>query len=109
MKTLPDKLIPENKQKFDEYRFNRELCKLRQKIVDYMYSGDTRGFDLKTLHENDSLYTYSHIDIKLVKQICKELNEKGWKTKIAFGNTTLFIYEREEELPPFSNIETLDD
>jgi hypothetical protein len=107
MKTFPDKLRPCNKYKFVEYKFNRELCKLRQKIVDYMYSEDNGGFDLKSSTEN-GLFSYNHIDEKLIETIRIELHDLGWKTKLAYGNTTLFIYSDEKDLPLMSDMEPIE-
>ena len=98
MKSFPEKLKPQNKIYFKEYKFNRELCKLRQKIVDYIYSEEKGGFDLKSNTDNNQ-YSYSHIDDKLIEAICNELNSLGWKTKLLYGDTTLFIYNDESELP----------
>lgn len=108
MKSLPDKLIPRNKKLFSSYRFNRELCKLRQQVVDYMYSEEKGGFDLKSSRDSQGQYSYSSIDEKLVEAIRSELHILGWKTKLAYGNTTLFIYENERELPDMSDIEEID-
>jgi len=107
MKTFPDKLTPANKNRFKEYKFNRELCKLRQKIVDYMYSGDTKGFDLKQTQEN-GMYNYSTIDNELVDAACKELESLGWNIKLAYGGTTLFIFDDKSELPQISDMEEID-
>ena len=78
MKIFPDKIKPQNRNKFIEYKFNRELCKLRQSIVEYLYTEEENkikkenyklgGFDLKEVNTN-SLYNCKHIDIKLVQKI----------------------------------------
>lgn len=109
MKTFPDKLKPQNRIHFKEYRFNRELCKLRQKIVDYMYSEEKGGFDLKSSVDDNNQYSYSHIDDKLIEAARNELHILGWKTKLAYGNTTLFIYDDEKELPNMDDGEVIDD
>lgn len=108
MKSFPDKLKPQNKSSFGEYKFNRDLCKLRQRIVDYLYSGDKTGFDLKLSQGDNNQYNYSHIDTRLVEVVTEELKSLGWKTKVAYGNTTLFIYTDNEELPVISDIETIE-
>ena len=108
MKQFPDKLKPQNKSHFAEYNFNRNLCKLRQRIVDYMYSEEKGGFDLKSSTDDNGQYTYAHIDDKLIQAICDELHTLGWKTKLCYGNTTLFIYEKEEELPNISDAEMIE-
>ena len=108
MKSFPSKLIPENRHLFDtEYKFNRELCKLREKIIDYMYSGDHKGFDLKSSTDSNGQYEYKTIDSKLVSSVCKELLELGWNTEIAYGETTLFIYKDRSELPIMSEMEEI--
>ena len=99
MKEFPKKLIPGNREKFTEYKFNRELCKLRQKVVEYLYSGDKGGLDLKSSKDGNGLYDYSNIDERLIATVRNELEKLGWKTNLAYGNTTLFIYEKDDEIP----------
>lgn len=109
MKTFPIKLRPENRERFvAEYRFNRELCKLRQRIVDYLYSGDNKGFDLKSSTDSNGQYEYSTINRDLVDAVCKELQTLGWNTELAYGETTLFIFKDRSELPLMSDMEEID-
>lgn len=109
MKTFPDKLRPENRDRFvTEYRFNRELCKMRQRIVDYLYSGDNKGFDLKSSTDSNGLYEYSTINPEVVDAVCKELQTLGWNTEFAYGETTLFIFKERSELPLMSDMEEID-
>lgn len=96
MKTFPSKLIPSNKHLFPKYKFNREVCKLRQKVVDYLYSGEKGGLDLKV--SSDSNYNFKNINKEVVNQVIKELEDLGWKTKLVYADTTLLIYEDEKEL-----------
>ena len=108
MKSFPDKLCPENRKSFPDFKKTRELCKLRQRIVDYMYSKDSdKGFDLKT-NNNYEQYDYTTTDKTLIEIICKELNTLGWNTKLLYGNTTLFIYKNDSELPMISDVEEID-
>lgn len=109
MKSFPDKLRPENRKQFKEFEFNRELCKLRAKVYEYIISMDMKGFDLKESQTSNREYSYSSIDKSLVDGICAELEELGWKTKIAYGNTVLFIYNKESELPKMSDAEEIGD
>ncbi len=101
MKEFPTKLVINNIDKFKEYKFNRECCKLRQNIIDYIYTFETNkkqgGFDLK--NNNEGYISNKIIDINIIKRICKELEDLGWKTKMAYGNTTLFIYKNEDDIP----------
>lgn len=109
MKSFPDKLRPENRELFStEYRFSRDLCKLRQRIVDYLYSGDNKGFDLKSTVDSDGQYQYTTIQKDLVDVVCKELHDLGWNTEFAYGFTTLFIFKERSELPRMSDMEEID-
>lgn len=109
MKSFPDKLRPENRDKFStEYKFSRDLCKLRQRIVDYMYSGDTKGFDLKYSTDSNGQYDYSTISKNLIDNVRKELHDLGWNTELAYGETTLFIFKERSELPLMSDMQEID-
>lgn len=107
MKSFPAKLRPENREKFSEYKFNREICKLRQYIVDYMYSGDTNGLDLKSSTDSNGQYEYSTINKNVIDYVCKELQDLGWKTQLAYGDSTLFIFKDKSELPFMSDMEEI--
>lgn len=116
MKQFPDKLCPKNKHLFNEYKFNRDLCKLRQRITEYLYleygtnnTGKKGGFDLKSVTDEKGQYSYEHIDDVLIDTIIFELNILGWKTKLAYGRTTLFVYENDEDIPDTSSMESIDD
>lgn len=110
MKSFPDKLRPENRDKFPSYLLNRRLCKLRQLIIDYMYSGDTKGFSLtESLSENSNGYEYGNIyGSEIISVICKELEILGWNTKLAYGNSVLFIFKETSELPIMGDVEEID-
>jgi hypothetical protein len=108
MKAFPDKLKPVNQSHFSSYKFSRELCKLRKRILEYMYSENKGGFDLKSNVDDVGQYTYDHIDDKLIDRVRSELHILGWKTKVAYGNTTLFIYEKEDDLQKMSEMEEID-
>ncbi len=49
MKDFPSKLTPENITKFLKYKQNRDICRLKQKIYEFMLTSDfvnnkNRGF-----------------------------------------------------------------
>lgn len=102
MKSFPTKLVPQNKNKFSEYRFNRELCYLRRKIVEYMYSGDEKGFDLTTPLHNRMNNEYT-INPLLIEKIRNELHSLGWETTLCYGNTVLYIYDKKNPPPELYN------
>jgi hypothetical protein len=101
MKNFPEQLEPSRLSDFVPIFWNhRRLCYLRNEIYEYMIRdlpGELqsnplvlRGFDLTNS-------VYYHLDN--VHQIQGELQKLGWKTKLAYGNTVLFIYDCEERGP----------
>ncbi len=110
MKSFPDKLRPENREHFLEYKFNRDLCKFRAIVYEYIISevvSQPGGLDLKTKQDMHGEYTYGHVEESIVDTICEELQNLGWKTKKAYGNSVLFIYKHEKELPRMSDTEEI--
>ena len=91
MKKFPSKLSPVNISLFNSYNTSRITRCLRRRIYEWMVSDDfkTRCFDLQT-----TLYPEHVID-----NISKELNSLGWKTKIAFAYSCLYIYKEDDENP----------
>jgi len=91
MKKFPSKLLPENISLFDSYNTTRITRYLRRRIYEWMISDDfaTRCFDLQM-----SQYP-SHV----IDNISKELNLLGWKTKIAFAYSSLYVYKEDDENP----------
>ena len=48
---------------------------------------------------NHELYKDRKIKKELLDAIREELHQLGWKTKLLYGDTSLFIYDKEEEIP----------
>lgn len=60
-------------------------------------TGEEDFFDLENARVNFGAKGSVFDDIVLA--VCKELNNKGWKTKLSFGDTGLFIYSTENPPP----------
>lgn len=99
MKEFPDKLTPENKDIFCNYRYNRILAYLRKEITELILIGDENSyFELDKFARN---YKVEPNDmLSMTKTISGELESLGWKLKTSFGGTGLFIYSSEK--PPSS-------
>jgi hypothetical protein len=101
MKEFPKSLHINNKDKFKKYFIERIMCYLRKYIYDHILKYvEDEYFDLDKFYNKFILSSsdgnkseISEINIR----ICKELNILGWKTKLAYGDTALFIYS--ESLP----------
>lgn len=99
MKEFPDKLRPENKDKFHSYLYNRNLAYLRKEIFENILHGDENNyFILGNFYNKNGIS--SEDSSKMTETIMTELNNLGWKTSLSFNNTGLFIYSTDK--PPRS-------
>ena len=96
MQTFPTTLTVDNRNNFTNMHNNRMLCILRKKIYHHIIKEDENTyFDLDTF---DTRYVKDKkINSEIIQVIISELHELGWKTKLSFGGTGLFIYS--ENLP----------
>ena len=112
MKKFPSKLLPENISLFDSYNTTRIIRYLRRRIYEWMISDDfvTRCFDLQLsqgqlqtsqgqLQTSQGQLQTSQYPSHVIDSISKELNLLGWKTKIAFAYSSLYIYKEDDENP----------
>ena len=92
-----------------ELSCNNKLNFLEMKLIDIhnKISDDIGKFLIHRNDENeyidlDKYYPNYGKDIvnSNIEKIIKELNDLGWKTKLSFGNTGLFIYSTDD--PPTS-------
>lgn len=88
MNNFPKQISEKNRKKFPELLEERILQKLREEILDVVLQDDCSNF-----YDISSFKYSSYKNIKdLIKQVMKELEELGWKTKLSYGDTALFIY-----------------
>jgi len=92
-------LSVKNKNNFKVIYYNRILCYLRENIYEHILIQEEKDyFDIDCFRKK---YTVnSDILNKLVNTVVEELGKLGWKTKIGFGGTGLFIYSTEN--PPIT-------
>ena len=79
---------------FEEANYNRVISIMRKNIYELILSriDENDYFSIDDFAEINSCQNIIHL---LVEQIIKELHSIGWKTKLSFGNTGLFIYSSE--------------
>jgi len=87
MKDFPQKLKPENLSNFLKYKTNRDICKLKQKIYEFMLTPDfinnkNRGFEL---------LDYTKLN-DVINPVVESLKQLGWEVEIALHGTYMFIY-----------------
>ena len=97
MKSLPEEIDVSNIKNFQNLYYEDVLCSFRKYVYDTIVKrkDETEYVDLDFLKK----YFTKHLcSKKIVEKICSELHELGWKTKLSYGDTGLFIYTTEN--PP---------
>ena len=102
MKKLPIILDVKNKDMFCDIYYNRVLCYLRKDVYEHVISNDENSFfDIEKfarLYYNNKNYN-NDLRQKLTTNIKTELEKLGWKCKLSFGGTALFIYSSDNPPP----------
>ena len=81
MQQFPTTLDVNNRNNFPEIHKNKMLCLLRQKIYEHIIKEDENTY-----------FDIDKINSELIHVIMEELIQLGWKCKLSFGGTALFIY-----------------
>jgi hypothetical protein len=99
MKDFPSKLTPQNITNFLKYKQNRDVCRLKQKIYEFMLTSDfvnnkNRGFELQEFGRMPDV----------LNSVIESLKTLGWETEIALHGTFLFIYPPGEKPKMLKNL-----
>ena len=101
MKEFPRTLGINFKDTFENQNYERLLELTRRHLHDYILGRRDEEdyfvlYDFCKQHMNNNIYILHDI----VEVLTNELENLGWKCKLSFGNTALFIYSTED--PPSS-------
>lgn len=104
MKKFPVHMKPEYEDKFASHLLKLRINHLREKIYFSILSKEKQGFDLvRYLQDYDAEHNtkteYQFFMDHIVSKIISELNIFCWKTELAYGNTSLFIYSSSSAKP----------
>ena|SRR3990167_5823599 len=92
MNSFPDKLNVKNRNLFSKIYRKRIKAYLRKDLYEHILSKEEKDFfDLNPFIEKMNDKT---IFKKLLDEVRDELSILGWKTQTSFGETGLFIYEK---------------
>lgn len=95
MKEFPYNLNVTIKEHFPEVYYNRVLCYLRRDVYEHIIREDENSyFDLQKFQTKYKISTENRD--KMSEKIMKELDKLGWKCKLSFGDTAMFIYSTED-------------
>jgi hypothetical protein len=99
MREFPPTLNAKNKKQFNELYYNRVLCYLRKKLYEHIISHDENNYFELDIFQNN--YKISTEDLsKMTNIVIEELENLGWKCKLSFGDSAIFIYSTDD--PPKS-------
>jgi hypothetical protein len=100
MKEFPSILRVRNIEKFSDIYYSRVLCYLRKVIYEHVISHDENSyFDIQKFCCEYYKKETSNITSRLAESIIPELELLGWKCKLSFGGTALFIFSTETSPP----------
>lgn len=101
MNSFPSYINVNNKSSFKDINYDRVTSLFRQEIYETLLTrkDENEYIDLDTFcrkHCNKK----NEMMMKILDKVSSELIILGWKTKLSFGDTGLFIYSTDE--PPTS-------
>ena len=93
MDTFPSQLIPSRISEFPTLYRDYQMKQWRARIFEFMVHPTKGGLDLRSQTDEKGQYSYCPVDVPMIHLLQTELCALGWDTRLAFGNTTLFIYD----------------
>ena len=94
MKRFPEYMIPANIENFNNYIEAIYISELREKIYKYVLTGDyDTYFILENFYRSENIN--KEMSTRITSKLVDELHQLGWKTKIVFGGTSIYIYDKE--------------
>jgi len=101
MKSFPQEINVKNLHNFTKINNDRINNIIRNEIYETLIKrkSENEYIDLDKMSK-DHCYNNINMVSKIITDISEELHELGWKTKLSFGDTGLFIYSTED--PPTS-------
>jgi len=85
-----------NKKNFPSLYYNRTKCYLRRELYEHVIRHNENNY----FSLDDFNKTVDNIELvkEMIDELIIELEELGWKCKLSYGGTGLFIYSTEN--PP---------
>lgn len=99
MLEFPQVMHVENKDSFRQMYIRRVTCYLRQSIYEHVISEkENNYFSVDVFMRTHKIHDESEI-ASILSGVMSELRDLGWKCKLSFGGTGLFIYSSEKPPP----------
>jgi hypothetical protein len=95
MKEFPERMNVKNCKVFNALNYDRVKQYMRKDIYEFVISRKTED-DYFELTRFNTVYLNDLNTAKLmIKELIPEIEQLGWKCKLGFGETGLFIFEKE--------------
>lgn len=93
MREFPSKFQSKNLELFTQYKYERDICYLREAIYEY-YICETTDKPYETPFDIQKFVSERNPPriTEMLKAICEELEKLGWKTFIGHNNSSLWVY-----------------
>lgn len=96
MNSFPQNLNPSNKEYFKNFKFQSLLTDLRYELTKFiLLDREDDYFILDQFYRKENINDDKELISAINNQIIKELNDLGWKTKLVFGGSSIYIYSKE--------------
>ena len=99
MREFPSKFTPSNLVQFNQYKYDRDICYLREAIYEHylLEKPELKGDELRPFELAFNLQGFfiKHQPLRfseMIKTICSELEKLGWKTVVGYNNNALWVY-----------------
>lgn len=105
MREFPSKFIGSNLPQFEQYKYDRDICYLREGIYEhYLHEKKESKGSIKPYETPYDLEKFQNTRNpprfeEMIKTLCEELAKLGWKTFIGHNKTAMWIYPANEKPP----------
>lgn len=101
MKEFPNRMHVTNVENFPELFYERYICYLRRDIFEHILkrNGDENDYVCLDSWCRNNIQNRKDIMCQMRDTVINEIEDKGWKCKLSFGGTGLFIYSTEDPPP----------
>lgn len=95
MKEFPEKMSAKNVMQFKTLNYDRVKQYMRKEIYEFVLNRTKEEEYFALTNFNTQYLNDLTMCKKMIKELIPEIEHLGWKCKLGFGETGLFIYEKD--------------
>jgi hypothetical protein len=106
MREFPSKFISVNLEHFNQYKYDRDICYLREGIYEHFLNEkvEVKGEDNKPYETPYDIQSFVKQRnplrlVDMIKGVTAELEKLGWKIVIGYNNSALWMYPKTGKPP----------